>query len=65
MTKTPTQEKLEAQKGKDIADIVVEALEQRKGKRNLVVLAALDLGVTDATLYSWCDRLGVKLDDYR
>ena len=61
MTKTPTQEKLEAQRGK----IVRDALEERRGQKHMVTIAAMDLGVTDATLYQWCREVGVDIDEYR
>ena len=65
MPKTPTQEKLEAQRGKDIARILREALESRRGQKHMVTIAAMDLGVTDATLYQWCREFGIDIDDYR
>ena len=64
VVKTPTQEKLEAQKGKDITAIVPEALETRRG-RHVVALAAVDLEISDATLYAWCRELGINIDSFR
>ena len=31
----------------------------------MVTLAAIDLGVTDATLYQWCREFGIDIDEYR
>ena len=65
MAKTPTQEKLEAQRSKGMADILREALEGRRGQKHMVTIAAMDLGVTDATLYQWCREFGIDIDEYR
>ena len=65
MSKTPTQEKLEAQRGKDIAEIVRDALEERRGQKHMVTFTAMDLGVTDAALYQWCREVRVDIDEYR
>ena len=65
MALTPTQEKLEAQKGRDIATVLREALEARRGQKHMVVFASLDLGVTDATFYQWCREYGIDIDQYR
>ena len=65
MTKTPMQEKLEAQRGKDIAEVLRDALETRRGQKHMVTIAAMELGVTDATLYQWCREFGIDINDYR
>ena len=65
MTLTPTQEKLEAQLGKDIKTILQEALEARRAQKHMVTIAAMDLGVTDATVYQWCREFGIDIDEYR
>ena len=65
MTKTPTQAKLEAQRGKDIARILRDVLEVRRGQKHMVTTAAIDLGVTDATLYQWCREFAIDIDEYR
>ncbi len=65
MPKSPTQEKLEAQRRRDIRDIVVDSLLRHQGRRNLVMLVAVDLEVSDATLYRWCEELGIDIDEYR
>ena len=56
---------LELQRAKPIVEILREALEKNRGKRFQVTLVALDLGVTDATLYNWCETLGIDIDEYR
>ena len=65
MSKTPMQERLEAQRGRDIAQILREALEGRRGQKHMVTIAAMELGVTDATLYQWCREFGINVDEYR
>ena len=62
---TPTQEKLVAQRGKDVRTIVMEALEERRGQKHMVIRVALDLGVTDATVYQWCREFAIDIDEYR
>ena len=63
--RTTVQEILEAQHQKGIREIVSDALRLYRGRRNLVGLAAVDLGVTDATVYNWCRDLGIDIDEYR
>ena len=65
MIKSPTQEKLEAQRNQDIRDIVVGALRKFRGRRNFMMLVAVDLEVTDATVYRWCEDLGIDINEYR
>ena len=61
--KTPTQEKLEAQRGQDIKQIVTEALETHRGKF-AALRASMELEISDATLYSWCREYGIAVEDY-
>lgn len=65
MEKTPTQEKLEAQQGKDIRQILVGCLEARRGQRNKINKIAIDLGVTAPTIYRWCEENGIDIEEYR
>ena len=65
MQKSPTQEKLEAQRQADIRTIVTGSLTRYRGRRNMLMLVAVDLEVSDATVYRWCDDLGIDIDDYR
>ena len=65
MHKSPTQEKLEAQRQRDIRDIVLDALRRHRGRRNLVMLVSVDLEISDATLYRWCEDLSIDVDEYR
>ena len=64
MSKTTTQEKLEAQLGKPIQQILRDALEARKGQKNMVARAALDLDLADATFYQWAREFGINIDEY-
>ncbi len=63
--KTDRQHLLEIQRRKPIADIVRETLERHRGKKLLVALAGIDLGVSDATFYNWCDQLNIDIDEYK
>ena len=63
--KSPTQEKLEAQRHQDIRDIVMGTLEKYRGRRNMQMLVAVDLEVTYATVYRWCAGLGIDINEYR
>ena len=65
MVKSPTQEKLEAQRNQDIREIVAGALERFRGRKNLLPLVAVDLGVSGMTVYRWCEDLGINIDEYR
>ena len=65
MPKSPTQEKLEAQRDQDIREIITGVLEKYRGQRNQMMLVAVDLEVTDATVYRWCSELGIDIDEYR
>ena len=63
--RTTVQEMLEAQHQKGIWDIVSGALKVHRGRRNMVGLVAVYLGVSDATVYNWCSDLGIDIDEYR
>ena len=65
MALTPTQEKLEAQKGKNVRSILIEAMETRRGQKHMIARVAFDLGLTDATVYQWCREFNINIDDYR
>ena len=65
MPKSPTQEKLEAQRQRDIRDVVLDSLSRYRGRRNIVILVCADLDISDATLYRWCSDLGIDIDEYR
>ncbi len=65
MIKTPAQQMLEAHRGRDIQDIVPGTLEKYRARANLVVLVAVDLGVSTVTVYNWCRELDINIDDYR
>ena len=63
--KTDRQALLEALRGKPVEDILKESLEQYRGRRNMAMLVGLDLDVSDATVYNWCDQLGIDIAEYR
>ena len=56
---------LEAQRSKGMADILREALEGRRDQKHFFTIAAMELGVTDATLYQWCREFGIDINEYR
>jgi ribosome-binding factor A len=65
MIKTTMQQKLEAQRGQDIRQILEEALEHQRAKKHMVVMVAAELDLTDATVYQWCKQFGINIDEYR
>ena len=65
LLKTFAQQTLETAKGKDIVEIVRDALEAHRGQDNLVTFAAANLGTSEPTLRSWCRKLYINISDYR
>ena len=63
--KTDKQTVLELQRRSPIEDILRDAFEAHRGQKHMMMLVAVDLGVTDATLYNWCSDLGIDIDEYR
>ena len=63
--KTDRQTVLELQRAKPIEKILREALEAHRGRKFQVTRVAMDLKVTDATVYKWCEDLGIDIDEYR
>ena len=65
MPKTDKQLMLEAQRGKPIDQILLELLQKYRGRKSLAFLVGLELDATDATIYAWCERCGINIDDYK
>ena len=66
MAKTDKQLLLEARNpGKSIREILIEALERRRGEAHLVEVAAGDLGVAKATLSTWCREYRVEVNQFK
>ena len=65
MLKSYIQQRLEAQRGGDIREIVIDSLRQHRGLRNMVMLVSVDLEITDTTLYRWCEEFGIDINEYR
>ena len=65
MSKSPTQEKLEAQRHEGIRDIIAGSLNRHRGRKNLVMLVSVDLDISDGTLYRWCADLSIDIEQYR
>ena len=62
--RTPTQEKLEVQRKKEIRQIIREALGNHRADKNMAQAAAIDLGITGGTIYQWCRELGIGPEEY-
>ena len=66
MLKSYTQQRVEAlYDGKDIRTILVQLLEKNRGKRNLTVIVAAELDVSDQTITNWTRDLDIDIDDYK
>ena len=65
MQKSPTQLMLEAQRHLDIRDILLDLLKTYQGQKNLMMRVGVELGVSDATVYRWCEELGIDIKEYR
>ena len=63
--KTDKQALLEVQHGKPVQDILKESLTRHRCRRNITMLVGVDLDVSDATIYNWCDQLGIDISEYR
>ena len=63
--KTDKQMLLEFQHGKPVEEILRDSLVAHRGRRNMAILVAADLGVSDATIYNWCEDLDINIDEYR
>ena len=64
MAKTREQLRLESLYGRPIREILIGALEAHRGQKNLASVVAIDLEVSDGTVYSWCRELAIDVSDY-
>ena len=64
MDKTRAQFVLESRRHKDIRDIILDALEQRRATQTMVRDCCVDLGVSWGTFYKWCSDLDIPVGDY-
>ena len=62
--KTPTQQLLEAQRHKDIRDIMLDTLERFRATRNMVQDCCDDLNVSWGTFYKWAKDMDIEVGDY-
>jgi len=62
--KTPTQQLLEAQRHKDIKDIMLDTLERYRATRTMVRDCCDDLGVSWGTFYQWAKDLDIEVGEY-
>ena len=44
---------------------MIGALRKFRGRRNMLMLVSVELEVSDATVYRWCEDLGIDIDEYR
>ncbi len=64
--KTTAQQLLEARNpGKDIREIIQDAMGSRKGQKYIVSRSAMDMDISPYTLYNWCKELDISIEDYR
>ena len=63
--KTDKQIVLELRTGMPIEEIVRDALEKHRGDPLFMLRAAVEMEVSDSTLYNWCRSLDIDVDDYR
>ena len=64
MTKTTTQQLLEAQRHKDIKNVMLDSLERHRATRSMGQDCCDDLGVSWGTFYKWAKDLGIEVSDY-
>ena len=62
--KTTQQQLLEAQRHKDIRDIMLDSLERYRATRTMVLDCCEDLGVSWGTFYKWAKNLDIEVGDY-
>lgn len=65
MLKTFAEQSLEASKGMTIKDILLEAFARYTGQTQIVNKVSAELGVSAPTIYSWCDKHGINVEDYK
>ena len=62
--KTKSQQLLEAQRHKDIRDIMLDTLEKFRATRTMVQDCCNDLGVSWGTFYKWASDLDIDVSEY-
>ena len=65
MANTDRQEMLVIQRGKPIREILIDALSRFRGERNFPVKTAGSLDISVPTLHTWCNDLGIQINEYR
>ena len=64
MMTTPTQLMLEAQRHKNIRDIMLDSLERYRATRSMVQDCCEDLGVSWGTFYKWAGDFDIDVGSY-
>lgn len=62
---TRTQAKLENRYNKPIKQILIDELEAHRYQRNMLMLIATKLLISQYTFSTWCKQLDIEIDDYR
>ena len=64
LKKTATQLMLEAQRHKDIEDIMLDVLERYRATPNMVQDCCEDLNVSRGAFYGWAKDFGISITSY-
>lgn len=66
MLKSFAQQDIEQRyEGRDIKDIVIDQLERVRGKPYMMAQAAVALMISEPTLRTWCEDMGIDIKSYR
>ena len=62
--KTTAMKLLEAERHKDIRDVMLDSLEKYRAGRNLVKDCCADLSISYGTFYIWASMFGINVGSY-
>ena len=65
MRKTSLQALVESQHQKPLGEVLIDAFEAHRGEPNMLLLVAVQLGVSDTTVHSWCRQLQIDVSSFR
>ena len=63
--KTYAEQELESQRGFPVEQIIRDALDGLRGQTQIAEKLSVVLGVSKPTIYSWCAKYGIDIDEYR